>query len=701
MENPEKANLDPNTQMMVSRLDQILSGVRSINNAMSHQAAPVPTLAPKMSMHSTLSTPTQNQVTESSQDYLQIPPHRTTADTVLTWPVFNGHYPPNYLIEPLFMSRNSQSIRSDVSEDVMTVPGGLKSLADEKIPTLIDVFLANVHTKNPILDVESLVRSGRRAAEHGLRWDAASCLVLLACALGCIAKPFDQCGYAPEIIASPLEVAKDTRRASVPSAVLYAKDLQLAESCYILACRRLGLLKHTVLGAQCHFFAGVYLMYTLRPLSSWNHFHHASVSYLLHLKTTGSSGASLPYTDWQFMSSLSRKQRRLEQSLYWSCFKSESEFRVELPLPQSEIAEFEHPNIFPSPPSPAATDHHGFSETSPASIPSYADFDNVGHGNTLHQVSSMSDEDRELREHSKRLCNEEESWYYYLTEVALRRIGNQVINSFYRQQPQTWMNIRPLIKMAMEFDLQVSAWSAHLPPVMQQYEITSAIRAPRSDPDDNTKASSASKELSWATENRLLEMKSWLYQPFLYFMIHGGTPSAGPILDFADSLAELNTGRLQTGHSSNIHNVLNEASASLSEEEADSLQRLIAVGIECNLQILDARSLLHRHHGLWYDLRSILTASFIFLALIRSNNAHLIPGGAESLFGPRFNASISWSGEYTGEASGHEESMPEITGRLRRVLDALRFWEDEAPDLRHSRLTLLEVARDTRRMMNL
>jgi hypothetical protein len=44
-----------------------------------------------------------------------------------------------------------------------------------------------------------------------------------------------------------------------------------------------------------------------------------------------------------------RKQRRVEQSLYGSCFKSECEFRVELLLPQSEIANFEYPNMFPSP----------------------------------------------------------------------------------------------------------------------------------------------------------------------------------------------------------------------------------------------------------------------------------------------------------------------------------------------------------------
>jgi hypothetical protein len=34
------------------------------------------------------------------------------------------------------------------------------------------------------------------------------------------------------------------------------------------------------------------------------------------------------------------------------------------------------------------------------------------------------------QKHIKRLYNEEGSWYYYLTEAALRRIGNRIINAF-------------------------------------------------------------------------------------------------------------------------------------------------------------------------------------------------------------------------------------------------------------------------------
>lgn len=201
---------------------------------------------------------------EPSRDYLQIPAHRTTADTVLTWPIFGGQFEPNSLIEPLFVSNYSAVGNSSsyaigdelVARDLMVVPGGLQSVSEEKIPSLIDNFLQNVHTKNPILDVESLVRNGRRAAEIGLGWDAQSCLLLLACALGSIARPFDQCLTAVETISKPGPPSTSLSHEPVSSATVFAKDLQLAESCYVLACRRIGLLKYTILGAQCQFFAG-------------------------------------------------------------------------------------------------------------------------------------------------------------------------------------------------------------------------------------------------------------------------------------------------------------------------------------------------------------------------------------------------------------------------------------------------------------
>lgn len=103
----------------------------------------------------------------------------------------------------------------------------------------------------------------------------------------------------------------------------------------------------------------VYLMYTLRPIRSWQHFFNASLIYQVYLRMA--HGIAESYVDVlgnlaRHVDSADRKMRCFEQSLYWSCFKSECEFRVELPLPQSEISYREYPNLFPSLPLPLATD---------------------------------------------------------------------------------------------------------------------------------------------------------------------------------------------------------------------------------------------------------------------------------------------------------------------------------------------------------
>src|SRR5580658_9013900 len=90
-------------------------------------------------------------------------------------------------------------------------------------------------------------------------------------------------------------------------------------------------------------------MYTLRPLPAWNHFCQASTFYQIHSRTLAKPSPTSMLGSQ--LNSMSMTQRRLEQSLYWSCFKSECEMRIELPLPQSTIADIDCPHMFPNPPS--------------------------------------------------------------------------------------------------------------------------------------------------------------------------------------------------------------------------------------------------------------------------------------------------------------------------------------------------------------
>ncbi|KPI36833.1 uncharacterized protein AB675_11831 [Cyphellophora attinorum] len=638
---PPKQTLESVAETLTGRLDHVTKQLDDLKAAVQANNSQLPSLVHASSHDSSLlkSPPVPGgPVAQSSRDFSHIPPHRTTADTVLTWPIFGGRFEPNHLIQPLLCNpdvSDSREHSNSVSEkDNYALTTSIGPLEDERIPTLVDSFLLNVHTKNPVLDVETLIVRGREASTRGLGYDAHSCIILLACALGCIAKPFQPDAATPKVATS--------------------KELQMGEQCFVLACRRLGLLKQTVLAAQCHFFAGVYLMYTLRPMLSWQHFHQASTTYQLYLKTNGRLIEHMTVVEQghnalQPGSAQYRKQARLEQRLYWSCFKSEAEFRVELPLPQSELADYEYPRLFPSPPSPPSPHQ-------------YEDVD--GHTADEHSSHALNLHNDEAAESIRQT----ESWYYYLTEVALRRIGNRIINTFFAGGHESWTYIEPYLDIAVEFEAQVSSWYANLPPAMQRYETNSTIKAPQKESAGGVAADHVSRELSWATENRLLEMRSWLYQPFLYYLVH--VKPLAPTQGMSSPVSFTSSGTYM----------------GLSPEGASVYWSFIQRGIECNLTILDTRTLTHRHHGLWYDLRASVCASFILLATVRAGYTDLIPGGLATLVGTSPQTPGAEMQRPRTSSSGSAVPRPsQVGGKLGKVLDQLRFWSDEAPEMiRHA-----------------
>ncbi|KAK9241926.1 putative C6 transcription factor [Lipomyces tetrasporus] len=555
---------------------------------------------------------------EPYKDYLQIPSCRGSADTVLTWPIYLGRFRESSLITTLFQSSHGTE---NSAMETWVMPGGFRPTNEERIPALVDQFVQNVHTKNPILDLGALVCLGRQAAEFGLQWDSQSCLVLLACALGCISRPFTASMKVP-LDDGPVP------QASVPKSTS-ASGLKEGETFFVMACRRIGLLRYSVLGAQCHFFAGVYLMYTFRPLAAWNHFYQASTFYRLRLRMIDGLSIDDDLSADEPVQRGTSVSRHMEQSLYWSCFKSEVEIRVELPLPQSAIAEYEYPALFPTPPNlsddyPEGGSHGtGWSTSWNSSIS--ADDHHVNQAQTPFEV----------RNHIMQLFDEEQSWYYYLTEVALRRIGNRVLNAFYRKGPSIWSNIKPLIPLALEFESQINAWSANLPPAMRYYEDNASPgQARNSSPD---RQDSISLELSWAIANRLLEIRLWLYQPFLYFAIHH------PIIS--------GRGLRETRNSS------------FTGEELATISTLVKSGLNCTLKILEARCLRHRHHGIWFDLRALVTSSLIVIAAVKSGNLDV----------PGIDGRVGLKSHFDG------------------TLEALTYWEDEAPDIKKARRILEDI----------
>jgi len=382
---------------------------------------------------------------------LTIPAAQTTPEAVLQWPILVSgvsDFPSSYIIDAVFEAEMIET-DSDEEDSAFSSRSSAAVFNEDEVLELVQRFLDLVHTKNPILEPETIWSYARRVAEEGLKWDAPSCLVvsafiprrgtwsymvalgtahtdcvtqLLACALGSVAQEFPGAAGA--------ELRSDT------SLQAHKTDLQRGEGYYNLARRRLGLVQRGLLAPQCHFLAGVYLMYTMRPLQAWGNFHSASRSYHIYLQCQArrlSAASSLVGAE-------SSRRRRLEQRLYWSCYKSECELRTEMDLPNSSLAGFHYPDMHPSPPdmdapSPELTDH------------------------SLHSPSATHPIARNRRPSSLNQY-QEESWYYYLTEITLRRLANEIFNAFYSNGHEDWNQetISFMAKAAEGFEQQLDEW---------------------------------------------------------------------------------------------------------------------------------------------------------------------------------------------------------------------------------------------------
>ncbi|KAL4734906.1 hypothetical protein BDV11DRAFT_174315 [Aspergillus similis] len=194
-------------------------------------------------------------------------------------------------------------------------------IREEDVPSLIERFLENVHTKNPILDPSELRKLSRSLGENGFQWDGPSCLIFVCCALGAIAQPFSLETPGPQ----------DTPR-------LDGRDYAAGESYYTAARKRISLLDSSIIVIQCAFLIGVYEMYSIRPLRAWLSFNRACTYLQTYLHSSS------------FSQAVEQSSETIESRLYWSCLKSDCEMREEIALPPTELVKVEYSDAFASPP---------------------------------------------------------------------------------------------------------------------------------------------------------------------------------------------------------------------------------------------------------------------------------------------------------------------------------------------------------------
>ncbi|KAF2495027.1 hypothetical protein BU16DRAFT_462210, partial [Lophium mytilinum] len=439
-------------------------------------------------------------------------------ESVLAWPVFGPVFAS--IRKTPFLDQNGQRQNAylcDWGEVIEASPGTLtRSSAElrplqlstdrEDVDPLIRRFFRNVNTKNPILDYQTVNLHCHAIYENGPMWNTSTCLVFLCCALGAASQEW----HYQELDASLFEHETTTSYHEDGQG-----DLQLAHTYFSAAEKRLGfaLTNPDSLSVQCFCLAGIYSMYILDPLAALRMFTAGGSTIQLLLSK---SSSNLNITD----------SSSLVQRLFWTCLKSEREILAEIPISHLSIANLVMLEYYPSPPN--------------------------------------SQGESSIRSPWKNL--EEDSWYYYLSEIALRRIADGIIIAMYPEAnlPEQSFGTQYMQKLASarELETQLQSWIMSLPQCMS-FPVGW-------EPVD--------KELQYFLRSRFYLVSELLYRPFLEVWIRTEQPNLEDVIDNARKA-------LSYGFSYLMHS--NHS---------------------------------HRHHGKWLQLRRETTFACTLLISAREQN---------------------------------------------------------------------------------
>lgn len=228
---------------------------------------------------------------------------------------------------------------------------------------------------------------------------------------------------------------------------------------------------------------------------------------------------------------------------------------MEINLPSSGLAKANYPDVFPTPPT---ANSPGSQET----------------------VSSVMDKPRNGFSTGLTRFFEpdiEQIWKYYLSEIAVRQIGNRLMNSFYKTDESAWfsMPLDRMIRVAEELELQLTQWFDNLPNTLLTTTISPSI--------DKTNNKIITNELQYMLHARLNDFRERIYRPFLYLSIH----------------------------------------SSAEDPTQQSLSIYVRRCVDACLACLMRGTPRHRHHGTWYENRGMFLKSLLLVAAVKSGNIYV------------------------------------------------------------------------------
>lgn len=117
---------------------------------------------------------------------------------------------------------------------------------------------------------------------------------------------------------------------------------------------------------------------------------------------------------------------------------------------------------------------------------------------------------------------QENSWYYYLAEMAIKRIIDTIVDTIYPEDSSTFLDlqypIHRLIPIAAEFQRQIDSWHGCLPPSLAHSLSPEPVET----------------ELMYYLQFGYHRTSELLYRPFLYHAIHSPKPVSHDVANLAE-----------------------------------------------------------------------------------------------------------------------------------------------------------------------
>ncbi|OJJ03473.1 hypothetical protein ASPVEDRAFT_73143 [Aspergillus versicolor CBS 583.65] len=360
---------DPASLAILTKLEELQSEVQSLSGRLQSPRS-------RSQTSSLVAQNSPHQITQAPVLHLDRHLQRGNISQVLAWEIWQPHEPPQ-------CRATSEEQDADPASFVRHTEG----LLDLGLFTgYLDAFFRNVHTLNPVLDEQQIRARLTKFLLNGIEWDAGSCLLLLVLANGACSSSFSDSSMA-----GPASSRDERCRVNEQALALFdaaeKRKSTLWRSDYLTQ-------------ARCHFYSGMFMMVLMRPFDAWRHF-------LQGLATCQMSTA--PDRD------VDPVDKQHKESIYWSCWKSERELRIELDLPNFSSLGYDHPIMFPTLP-PEVFDQE------------------------------------QLR-----------AWYFYLAEISLWRsemTARDTLAESVKQQPSA---LESLAERTMDLETSLASWKASLP----------------------------------------------------------------------------------------------------------------------------------------------------------------------------------------------------------------------------------------------